>query len=122
MKKDHPPHPGRLLREDIMPALGITVTDAATQLGMSRVQLSRFINERASVTPELALRLGRWWPAQPAIRWLHMQGEHDLWQLERAGTANAVQPAAPAEPAPATDKPQPVEDPDADSGLEVWEL
>ena len=80
-----PPHPGSLLKEDILPALDLTVTDAAAQLGVSRVQFSRFINGRAGVTPELALRLARWLPAPTAIMWLQMQADYDLWRAEHSG-------------------------------------
>ena len=52
-----PPHPGATLREDVLPTLGLTVTAAAAQLGVSRVMLSRVLNERSGISPELALRL-----------------------------------------------------------------
>jgi len=85
MQMHNPPHPGSLLKEDVLPALDITVTEAAAQLGVSRVQFSRFINGRASVTPELALRLAKWIPAPTAIMWLQMQADYDLWQAEHSG-------------------------------------
>ena len=56
----NPPHPGSILREDVLPALGLTVTEAARQLGVSRVSLSRLINEQAGVSPDMALRIERW--------------------------------------------------------------
>lgn len=55
MKK--PPHPGVLWREDVLVPLGIEVTDAAQRLGMSRTTLSRVINGRSGISPDLALRL-----------------------------------------------------------------
>ncbi|CAM5202854.1 Addiction module antidote protein, HigA family OS=Castellaniella sp OX=1955812 GN=higA PE=4 SV=1 [Castellaniella denitrificans] len=73
-----PSHPGSILKEDVLPELGLTVTQAAAQLGVSRVQFSRFINGRSGVTPELALRLSRWIPAPSAIMWLQMQADYDL--------------------------------------------
>ncbi|WP_372702208.1 HigA family addiction module antitoxin [Castellaniella sp.] len=69
------PHPGSLLKEDVLPALDVTATEAAAHLGVSRVQFSRFINGRAGVTPELALRLAKWIPAPTAIMWLQMQAD-----------------------------------------------
>jgi addiction module HigA family antidote len=57
MMKNHP-HPGELLREDVLLALGIEVTDAAQRLGMSRTALSRVINGRAGISPDLAWRFG----------------------------------------------------------------
>jgi addiction module HigA family antidote len=52
MQMHTPPHPGSLLKVDVLPKLDLTVTEAAAQLGVSRVQFSRFINGRSSVTPE----------------------------------------------------------------------
>jgi addiction module HigA family antidote len=56
-KMFNPPHPAATLREDVLPAPGISVTETARQLGMSRAQLSRVINERAGISADLALRL-----------------------------------------------------------------
>jgi antitoxin HigA-1 len=52
-----PPHPGATLREDILPALNLTVTDAAAQLGVTGAALSRVVNGRAAISSEMALRL-----------------------------------------------------------------
>ena len=56
----NPPHPGLTLRDDVLPALGLNVTEAAVQLGVSRVALSRVLNGRAAVSPEMALRIEAW--------------------------------------------------------------
>ena len=56
----HPPHPAATLREDVLPALGLSVAEAARQLGISRVQLSRVINEHSGISADLALRLEDW--------------------------------------------------------------
>ena len=56
----NPPHPGETLREDVLPALGLTVTDAAAQLGVTRAALSRVLNGRAAISPVMALRLEGW--------------------------------------------------------------
>lgn len=56
----NPPHPGATLREDVLPALGLTVTQAAQQLGVTRSALSRVLNERAAISPEMALRIEAW--------------------------------------------------------------
>lgn len=82
----NPPHPGGTLREDILPTLNLSVTQAAQQLGVSRVQLSRIINERAAITPELALRIEAWLtPAHGgrAELWLGLQASYDLWQAQQ---------------------------------------
>jgi len=86
-----PPHPGETLRDDVLPALGLTVTDAATQLGVTRAALSRVLNGKAAISPEMALRLERWLGIERGGRasvWLAMQSACDLWVAER--TAKAV--------------------------------
>ena len=56
----NPPHPGLTLRDDLLPALGLSVIEAAQQLGVSRVALSRVLNGRAAISPEMALRIEAW--------------------------------------------------------------
>jgi addiction module HigA family antidote len=83
----NPPHPGETLREDVLPALGLTVTDAADALGVTRVALSRVLNGRAGVSPEMALRLERWLGTEHGGRaevWLRMQTAYDLAAAERS--------------------------------------
>jgi addiction module HigA family antidote len=77
-----PSHPGELLREDILPALRLTVTAAAKKLGVSRQTLHAILAERSAVTPEMAVRLGKLCGDGPDI-WLRMQMAHDLWQAKR---------------------------------------
>lgn len=72
-----PPHPGELLREDVLEPLGLSVTEAADRLGMSRVALSRVLHGRAAISPDLAVRLERA-GASTARAWLSMQANHDL--------------------------------------------
>jgi addiction module HigA family antidote len=78
-----PSHPGEALRDDILPALGLTVADAAATLGVSRQMLHRVLGGRAAVSPEMALRLGKMCGDGPRV-WLAMQQAHDLWRAERA--------------------------------------
>jgi addiction module HigA family antidote len=82
----NPPHPGETLKEDILPALGLTVTDAAEQLGVSRVALSRVINGHAAISAELAIRLAQWLGGSAEV-WLRVQLQYDLWQAEQKSTA-----------------------------------
>ncbi|GAB3458638.1 HigA family addiction module antitoxin [Massilia terrae] len=84
-----PAHPGEILKEDVLPGLGLTVTEAAAQLGVSRVALSRVINGRAAISPELAIRLAQWLGGN-AESWLQMQLRHDLWNAERNSSANVT--------------------------------
>lgn len=90
-----PPHPGKTLREDILPTLGLTVTEAAEQLGVTRAALSRVLNGRATISPAMALRLEGWLGVENGGRadvWLAQQAVFDLWQARQAG-APAVQRA-----------------------------
>ena len=82
----NPPHPGETLREDVLPALGVSVTDASVQLGVTRAALSRVLNGRAGISPEMALRLERWLGIDHGGRasvWLGMQGAYDLWNTQK---------------------------------------
>ncbi|MGE0799154.1 MAG: HigA family addiction module antitoxin [Lautropia sp.] len=85
-KMFNPPHPGLTLRDDVLPALGLSVTEAAEQLGVSRVTLSRTLNGRAGISPEMALRLEAWLGKErggDARVWLGQQAAHDIWKAEQ---------------------------------------
>jgi addiction module HigA family antidote len=80
-----PTHPGEILREDVLPALRLSVSEAARQLRVARQTLQRVLSGRSAVTPEMALRLGKFCSNGPDL-WLRMQQAHDLWQArERLG-------------------------------------
>lgn len=76
-------HPGELLREDVMPALGRTRAEIARLLGVSRQTLHSILTERAPVTPEMALRLGKLCGNGPDL-WLALQSRYDLERLREA--------------------------------------
>lgn len=78
-----PTHPGAMLREDVLPALGLPVLRAAEALGVSRQALHAILAERAGVTPEMAVRLGKLCGNGPGL-WLRMQQAYDLWRAEQA--------------------------------------
>ena len=78
----NPPHPGETLKEDVLPALGLTVTQAAEQLGVARVTLSRMINGHAAISAEMAIRLAQWLGGSAEI-WLRLQLQYDLWHAEK---------------------------------------
>lgn len=75
-------HPGSILREDVLPALKLTVAEAARQLRISRQMVHSILAERSAVSPEMAVRLGRFCGNGAGI-WLRMQAAHDLWHAER---------------------------------------
>lgn len=84
----NPPHPGETIRDDILPALGLTVTDAAVQLGVTRAALSRVLNARAGISPEMALRIEGWLGLENGGRadaWIAQQAAYDLWKARSAG-------------------------------------
>jgi addiction module HigA family antidote len=93
-----PPHPGLTLRDDVLPALGLSVTEAAQQLGVNRVTLSRVLNGRAAISPEMALRIEAWLGVDrggEARLWLAEQSAYDVWHAAQRfiDTPMKVQPA-----------------------------
>ena len=84
----NPPYPGETLKEDVLPALGLSVTEAAAQLGVTRAALSRVLNGRAAISPEMALRLEGWLGVENGGRadtWIGQQAAYDLWKARKAG-------------------------------------
>ncbi len=91
MKKEYPvtqrpnrprTHPGQILRSTVLPALGMSVSGAAREMGISRQTLHRILAGTHSITPEVALRIGKFC-GNGAQLWLAMQHGHDLWHAER---------------------------------------
>lgn len=93
MHMHNPPHPAEIIREDILPELGLTISQAAKQLGVSRITLSRLLNGRAAISPEMAIRLHQWLGdnSPSPESWLHQQADYDLWQAKQK-PAPKVQP------------------------------
>lgn len=75
-----PPHPGEVIKELCLQPLGLTVTDAARGLGISRKTLSALLNGRFGVSPEMAIRLSKAFGGS-AESWLIQQAQYDLWQV-----------------------------------------
>ena len=86
MIKNHP-HPGELLREDVLMPLGIEITDAADRLGISRTALSRVINGHAGISPDLAIRLERA-GVSTARFWMTLQANYALSQAQQREQPN----------------------------------
>ena len=78
MTRRKPTHPGEIIREDIIKPLGISVTEAAQKLGVTRKTLSALLNCRASLSPEMAIRISVATDTTPES-WLFMQAKLDLW-------------------------------------------
>lgn len=78
----NPPHPGEIIRDLCIDAVGITVTEAAKALCVTRKTLSGLLNGRSGISPEMALRLSKVFGRSPE-GWLKLQIQYDLWQVER---------------------------------------
>ncbi len=82
----NPPHPGETLRDDVFPAKGTSITEAAAEIGVSRVALSRVLNGHAAISPEMAIKLEAWLGIEnggSAEAWLGQQMAYDLWQVRQ---------------------------------------
>jgi len=87
----NPPHPGLTLRDDVLPAFGLSVSEAAAQLGVDRTTLSKVLNGRASISPAMALRVERWLGRNnggAAEVWLDQQTAYDLWQARQVAKSS----------------------------------
>ena len=77
-----PTHPGAIIREDVLPALGMTQTEFAKRLAVSRLTVSELLHEKRGLSADLAIRLGKLTGTAPES-WLRMQEALDLWELNR---------------------------------------
>ena len=78
----NPPHPGEIIKEFCIEPLGLTVTDAAGFLGVTRKTFSALLNRRSGISPEMALRLSKVFGRSPE-GWLKLQLQYDLWQTKQ---------------------------------------
>ena len=97
-KSRRPTHPGAILKDDVIPALGLSVAQTAERLGISRQFLHRILAGRAPVTAATALRLGRLCGNGPEL-WLNMQQACDLWDAQRELGPELTKIKPPAEAA-----------------------
>ena len=79
----NPPHPGAVLRDGVFSDTGISVTDFAQRIGVTRVALSRVLNGKAGISADMAVRLAAALGGS-AESWLHMQADYELWLAEKA--------------------------------------
>ena len=78
----NPSHPGEILREFYLEPMGVTITQAADALGVSRKHVSAIVNGRVPVTPDMAMRLAAVFATEPEL-WVNLQAQYDLWDLSR---------------------------------------
>lgn len=84
-----PTHPGTVFLEDVIKPLGLTITEAARMLGVSRKTLSEFVNEKAMLSPEMALRIAKATNTTPES-WMGMQQKLTLWEAEQHLPENVI--------------------------------
>jgi len=82
----NPPHPGRIVRDECLEPLGLTVTEGARVLGVTRQALNNLVNEKAGISPEMAVRLTKAFGGT-ATTWLRMQVTYDLAQVAESAIA-----------------------------------
>ncbi|MCW5618489.1 MAG: HigA family addiction module antidote protein [Nitrosomonas sp.] len=82
MLMHNPPHPGEIIKELCLEPLGISVTDAAEALGVTRKTLSAILNGRAGISPEMAVRLSIAFETS-SESWLNQQSQYELWHAEQ---------------------------------------
>ena len=92
MDMHNPAHPGEILRDLVIVPLGLTITDVSEHLDVSRKTLSKILNGRGAITPEMALRLELVFRNPSADHWLRLQNAHDLWQARQQKSDFQVQP------------------------------
>ena len=95
MPMKSPPHPGLSVRHDCLEPLGLTVTEAARKLGVSRKQLSDIVNGRSGISPEMAIRLDKAFGGG-AETWFRLQAAYDLAEAMRHADRIKVERLTPA--------------------------
>lgn len=82
MNMHNPPHPGEVLKEIYVAPLGLTITDIAKALGVTRQALSELLNCHTGISIEMSIRLSKAFDTSPEL-WLNLQNKHDLWEAGR---------------------------------------
>ena len=89
MTNRKPTQPGAVLLEDVIKPLGLTITEAAKMLGVSRKTLSEFVNEKAMLSPDMAIRIAKATNTSPDS-WMNMQQKLTLWEAEQHLPENVI--------------------------------
>ena len=82
VKKRQPTHPGGILKRHYVEPLSLSISEIAQDLGVSRKTVSKIVNEKGSITPDMALRLAKAFNTSPEL-WLNLQAKYDLWVAEQ---------------------------------------
>jgi len=82
IRKRKPTHPGGILKRHYIESLSLTISEIANNIGVSRKTISKIVNEKGSITPDMALRLSKAFNTTPEL-WLNMQINYDLWVAEK---------------------------------------
>lgn len=82
MPMKNPPHPGRIVRQDCVEPLGLSITKAAKVLGVTRQALNNLVNGKAGISPEMAVRLSKAFGGNPEM-WLRLQANYELAQVDQ---------------------------------------
>ena len=94
MKMKNPPHPGRIIKQECLEPLELSITRAADILGVARLTLSNVVNGKNGVSPEMAIRLSKAFGSSPEV-WLGLQMDYDLAQAEKKSSRIKVKKAIP---------------------------
>lgn len=86
-----PLHPGEIVKDELIVATGMSVTEAAARLGVSRTALSRLLNGHAGISPEMALRLSKLFKTS-IVMWINLQAQYDTWLISKQGNKIKVKP------------------------------
>jgi addiction module HigA family antidote len=100
MPMKNPAHPGELVRFDCLDPLGLSITDAAKALNVSRQALNNLVNKKSGISPEMAVRLSKVFNGSPEF-WMRLQLQYDLAQIERNASKIIVKPLTKRQRKPA---------------------
>jgi addiction module HigA family antidote len=88
---NEPLHPGEIVKDELIEGAGLSVSEAANKLGISRTALSRLLNGHASISPEMALRLSKLFNTSIEM-WINIQAQYDTWRISKLAKRIKVKP------------------------------
>lgn len=91
MTMHEPLHPGEIVKDALIDGAGLSVTEAASKLGISRTALSRLLNGHAGISPEMALRLSKLLRTSIEM-WINIQAQYDMWEISKRANKIKVKP------------------------------